>query len=61
MKMMQQEGEFKPIALVLETENDALMFLDIINQYVSVGGAASEGAYQMAVRVSNWFSNEAKL
>ena len=61
MKMMQQEGAFKPIALVLESEEDALRFWDIINQYVSVGGPASEGAYQMAIRISNWFSNEAKL
>jgi hypothetical protein len=61
MKMMQQEGAFNPIALVLESEEDALRFWAIVNQYISVGGAASEGAYQMAVRISNWFSNEAKL
>jgi hypothetical protein len=61
MKMMQQDGNFRPIALVLETEIDALRFWDIINQYVSVGGAASEEAYQMAIKISNWFSNEAKL
>lgn len=24
-------------------------------------GAASEEAYQMAIKISNWFSNEAKL
>lgn len=61
MKMMQQEGAFKPIALVLETEQDALMFWDIIEQYVSVGGPASEETYQMATRINCWFSNEAKL
>lgn len=60
MKMMQQEGAFKPIAIVLDTEEDALRFLDIIEQYVAVGGPASESAYQMAIRISNWFTNEAK-
>lgn len=59
--MMQQEGAFKPIALVLESQEDALRFWDIINQYITEGGSASEEAYQMAARISNWFSNEAKL
>ena len=61
MKMMQQEGVFRPIAVVLETEADVLMFWDIINQYIAVGGPASEGTYQMAGRVSNWLSNVAKF
>lgn len=59
--MMQQEGAFRPIALVLETKEDAAQFWDIINQYISVGGAASEKTYQVAVRISDWFSKEAKL
>ena len=46
MKMMQQEGVFRPIAVVLETEADVLMFWDIINQYIAVGGPASEGTYR---------------
>lgn len=61
MKMMQQEGPFKPIAIVLETEEDALLFLDIIDQYVTVGVPESESAYHMAMLISNWFTNEAKL
>ena len=60
MKMMQQEGEFRPIALVLETEQDALMLWDIVNYYNSQGGA-SVGASRLATEISNWFSQEAHL
>ncbi len=59
MKMMQQEGSFRPIALVLETEEDALLLWDIMSQYIAAG--ACEGANQMATQISNWFNNEAKL
>ena len=61
MKMMQQEGSFRPIALVLETEADALLLWEIIDQYFRTGNATSEEAYQMSIRISSWFNNEAKL
>ena len=60
MKITWQEEEaFRPIALVLETEGDALLLLDIMSLYISVG--TSEKAHQMAVRIIKWLENEAKL
>ena len=59
MKMMQQDGEFSPIALVLETKQDALLFAEIVEQYRSTG--ASAGAHDMSVDISNWLTLEARL
>ena len=57
MKITQQSKEFSPIAIVLETKEDAAIFWDI----VSLVDQASKPHYAMARKISDWFSNEAKL
>ena len=61
MKLMQQWEEMAPIAIVFEAREDVYHFWDIIDTYKATGGPANEGAYQMAVRISDYLSYEAKI
>jgi len=59
MKLMQHEGNFRPIAIVLETEEDAATFWDMVLRIEKCTDVEAE--HDMAVKISNWFSNQAKL
>ena len=60
MKLMQQPTKMTPIAIVFESWDDVYHFWDIINTY-KAGGPADKKTYQMAVRISNYLTNEAKI
>lgn len=59
MKMMQQEGDFRPIALVLETPEEAAALWDLMLGVKRT--TENETVYQMAVKISDWISNRAHL
>lgn len=59
MKLMQQDGGFRPIAIVLETEADAITFWDMVMRVEKCTDVEAE--HDMAVKISNWFSNQAHL
>lgn len=52
-----QEDLFSPIAIVLETREEAELFWKIVREVDAVDPAAC----RMAAKLSNLFSNEAKL
>lgn len=56
MKLVQQES-FSPIAIILETREEAELFWKIMRE---VDTGCHEG-WKMAEKISNMFSNEAKL
>ncbi len=55
---IEQRKEYVPIVITLETEADASAFISIIDD---VKKSAAPYKYQFAVKVSNWFSNHARL
>ena len=57
MKMMQQEGNFKPIALVLETEQEAQTLWGIVLRIKSC--TPNDREFAMGQKISDWLSNEA--
>ncbi len=59
MKLNQQSSEFSPIALVLETREEAQTFWDLITRITHVTNRSAE--FEMALRISDWLSNEAHL
>jgi len=61
MRLQQQDTVFAPIAIVLDSHEEAMRMWDIIEQYIQVGDRESEGAYQMALKISSWFSHDVKL
>ena len=59
MKLHQENDGFSPIAVVLETKEDAVVFWDMINRVKRATDRDAE--YEMALEISDWLSNEAKL
>ncbi len=59
MKLHQENDGFSPIAVVLETKEDAVVFWDMINRVKRTTDRDAE--YEMALEISDWLSNEAKL
>lgn len=59
MKLHQENEGFSPIAVVLETKEDAVVFWDMINRVKRTTDRDAE--YEMALEISDWLSNEAKL
>jgi len=59
MKLLQENEGFSPIAVVLETKEDAVVFWDMINRVKRTTDRDAE--YEMALEISDWLSNEAKL
>ena len=56
---IEQQKTFKPITITLETETDAQAFWEIVQQFPNDN--ENKDARNLATRISNWFSNEAKL
>lgn len=59
MKMHQENNGFSPIAIVLETKEDAVVFWDMINRVKRTTDKDAE--YEMALEISDWMTSEAKL
>lgn len=59
MKIHQENNGFSQIAIVLETKEDAVVFWDMINRVKRTTGKDAE--YEMALEISDWLSNVAKL
>ena len=59
MKMHQENNGFSPIAIVLETKEDAVVFWDMINRVKRT--TDKDAKYKMALEISDWLSNVAKL
>lgn len=57
MKLTQEEPEFKPITITLETEEEAACFWDVI----LAAECPSKDSHKLAREISNWFTNEEKL
>lgn len=59
MKFTQQEGAFRPIAVVFETSEEAELFWKIVREMDDFPLGLKERG--MLTKISNYFSNEAKL
>lgn len=59
MKLHQENDGFSPIALVLETRKDVEIFWDMILHIKKCNN--KNGEYEMAVKMSDWLSNNACL
>ncbi len=59
MDIKQTKPKFSPITLTLETEQDAQAFWEIVQQFPNDN--ANKHAGDLTTRISNWFSNKAKL
>ena len=59
MKMMRQESEFAPRTIVLNTAEETKVFWAMVRQIELC--ADDDGEYEMAVTISNWFSNQAQF
>ena len=59
MKLTQENEGFSPISLVLETSEDVITFWDMITLVKQ--GTDRDRQYQMAVKISDWLSNEARI
>ena len=59
MKLHQGNNGFSPIAVVLETKRELEIFLDIVIRIKKCTDQNDE--YEMAVKISDWLSNEAHL
>lgn len=57
---LEQKDDFKPIVITLETREEALAFAHICDSY-NGQKIATKAAVELALIVSNWFSNEAHL
>lgn len=61
MKMKQQSSAFSAIALIVETADEAEALWELARFTDATGEALSNRARKLAVKISDWFSNEAKL
>ena len=65
MKIMQQsEPKFEPIAIVLETAYEANILWSLVSvvRRLELGGnEVDEEIRKMAIKISNYFGNEAKF
>jgi len=59
MKLQQENDGFSPIAIILETRDDVKVFWDMTLRLKRCTEKDIE--YQMAVKISDWLSNEAHL
>ena len=59
MQFVQENKEFQPIAIILETEEEAVAMWDVVVGFR--GGVKTEAADDLSRKISNYFSNEAKL
>lgn len=59
MKIHQENNGFSPIAIVLETREDAVVFWDMVNRVKRTTDRDAE--YGMALEISDWLSNVEKL
>lgn len=59
MEIKQPKPKFSPITITLESETDAQAFWEIVQQFPNDN--KNKYARELATRISNWFSNEAKL
>lgn len=60
MKLMQQDSKFSPIAVVLESEEEVEQFWHLI-RLSAHNVNTDDDARSLAIRISNYLSNEAKL
>lgn len=58
MKMLQENKEFSPIAIVLESREDVDAFWFML---ICVAANPASPGFKLAKKMSDWFSNEAKL
>ena len=59
MKLQQENDGFSPIALVLENREEARVFWDMVLGVKKC--TEKDSKYQMAIKISDWLSNEAHL
>ena len=59
MKLHQENDGFRPISIVLETRDEAYVFLDMLNRVKMA--TEKDAGYEMAKTISSWLMNEAKL
>ena len=59
MKILQENIEFCPIAVVLETKRELEVFWDIMIRVKKCTDKNDE--YEMAVKISDWLTTEAHL
>jgi hypothetical protein len=59
MELRQQNNKFSPIALVLESRDEAMAFWDMILRVKDTTDKGSE--HEMALEISDWMTSEAKL
>lgn len=59
MKLLQENEGFRPIAVVLETRDEAYVFWDMLDRVKKT--TEKDAEYEMALEISDWLSNEAKL
>lgn len=59
MKLHQENEGFSPIAVVLETKEDAVVFWDMINRVKKT--TEKDAEYEMAKTISIWIINEVKF
>lgn len=56
MKITQDQAEFKPITIVIETREEAETVLNIIDSFPA--DKMTLNVRNMLINISNWFSNE---
>lgn len=61
MQISQLPTDFSPISLKLETREEAEALWEAINVGINYSENLSDEQRKFLNRVSNWFSNEAKL
>jgi hypothetical protein len=59
MKLLQENNGFSPIAVVLETMDEAIVFCDILNRVKKT--TKKDAEYEMAKTILIWIINEAKF
>ena len=59
MKLHQENEGFRPIAVVLETRDEAYVFWDILNRVKKT--TEKDAEYEMAKTILIWIINEAKF
>ena len=59
MKLLQENEGFRPIAVALETRDEAYVFWDILNRVKKT--TEKDAEYEMAKTILIWIINEAKF
>jgi hypothetical protein len=59
MKITQQDGEFRPVAIILETQEEMGILWDMMLRVKRASDKDKE--FEMACAISDWISNKAHL